>query len=73
MRKHLFFFALLLPLSFAFTTPENDLSETGCPPPSNVTLTNQSGGAATFDWDGCGCIGAYLVYFTKDGQTAPNM
>lgn len=68
MRKRLFFFALLLPVCFAFTTPENDCSETGCPPPANVALTNQFGGAATFDWDDCGCGGEYHVYYTKNGQ-----
>lgn len=71
MRKHLFFFALLLPISFAFTTPANDRSETGCPPPTNVVLTNQSGGAASFDWDDCGCGGEYHVYYTVNGQTGP--
>lgn len=71
MRKHLFFFALLLPVCFAFTTPKNGRSETGCPPPANVALTAHSGVAATFDWDDCGCSGEYHVFYRINGQPGP--
>lgn len=70
MRKHLFFFALLLPLCFAFTTPENNRSEAGCSSP-NVTLTNQFAGSASFDWNDCGCDGEYHIFYRINGQTSP--
>ena len=70
MKKHLFFFAFLFPLCFAFTTSGNDRSEAGCPPP-NVALTNQFTGAASFDWDDCGCGGEYHVFYRTNGQTSP--
>ena len=70
MKKPLFFFALLLPLCFAFTTPQNDRSDDGCRAPLHPTLTSQYGGSATFEWDDCSCGGNYHVYYTKNGQTS---
>ena len=67
----MFFFALLIPVCFAFTAPKNNRAGGGCPPPANVALTAQFGGAATFDWDDCGCDGTYHVYFVRNGQASP--
>lgn len=71
MKKPLFFFALLIPVCFAFTAPQNNRTGGGCPPPANVALTAQFGGAASFDWDDCGCDSEYRVYFVRNGQAGP--
>ena len=64
----MFFFALFIPVFFAFTTPQNEGMSGGCPPPANVTLIAQSSGAAVFDWDDCSCGGNYHVYFSRNGH-----
>lgn len=71
MRKHLFFFALLIPVCFAFATPENDHCEAGCPPPTNLALTAHPGAAVSFDWDDCGCSGEHHVFYKVNGQAGP--
>lgn len=67
----MFFFALLIPFCLAFSAPQNNRAGDGCPPPSNVSMTAQFSGVASFDWDDCGCDGEYRVYFVRNGQAGP--
>ncbi len=67
----MFFFALFIPVFFAFSSPQNNRIDGGCPPPANVALSAQSGSSVTFDWDDCTCGGIYHVYFVRSGQYSP--
>ena len=65
-----FLFALVIAVSFAFTSPENpDLTE--CPAPTNITIVSQNTSSVSFDWDDCGCaLTEYRVFYVKGGQTS---
>ncbi|MEZ4926148.1 MAG: fibronectin type III domain-containing protein [Saprospiraceae bacterium] len=70
MRNSMFFFALCIPVLFAFTTAQTSSSNNACPAPENVTIVNKTSNSATFSWDDCGCGGEYHIYHTKDGITS---
>ena len=71
--KNLFFaFAFLIPVLFAFKTPES--TDVTCPTPTNVQVSGQSSGTISFDWDDCGCLstGFTVKYLRQsDGYTSP--
>ncbi len=62
MKKLVFLLAFAMTLTFSFANE----SITTCGAPTNVTATNYSSGAISFDWDDCGttCTG-YEVQFVR--------
>ena len=69
---------ILIPLTFAFTSPESiqtigpEISlDNNCPPPTNIHAVDQTSNSVTYDWDDCTCANPrYRMYYVKNGVTS---